>query len=122
MILTADLAIYQGDDWAALVTVYQADGVTAANLAGYSAQAQIRSGPADQQTVVAAEILCTIVLPNQISLSLTHQQTAQLGEQWYQWDLQLVSAAGVISTILAGQVDLSYETTRESTTQAAVVR
>ena len=114
MITPADLCLYQGDDWGATVTVYQSDGVTPANLTGYIAQAQIRSGIADEQTTVAAEIACTVVLPNQISLSLTHGQTAALGEQWYQWDLQLVSAGNIVTTILRGKANLGYEITRET--------
>ena len=110
----ANLMIYQGDDYGAIVTV--ADGVTPAAeiIAGYTAQAQIRSGIADEQTTVAAEIACTVVLPNQISLSLTHGQTAALGEQWYQWDLQLVSAGNIVTTILRGKANLGYEITRET--------
>lgn len=116
----ADLAIYQGDDWAATVTVTNADG-TPADLTGYTAQSQIRTGPADQTYLVAAELLCDVVLPNLISLSLTHDQTTLLTEPTYQWDLQITSSAGEITTILRGDVNVAPEVTREAPTEVIVI-
>jgi len=109
----SDLAIYQGDDWSAQVTVTYQDQ-TAADLTGYTAQAQIRTATADQQPVVSAEIT-TSIAGNIVTLSLTHDQTQQLTGAVYYWDLQLTSAAGDITTILAGKVKVTYEITREGT-------
>jgi hypothetical protein len=107
----SDLDIYQGDDWAATVTVLNPD-MTAADLTGYTAQAQIRTGPADQITTIAAEIGTAVVLPNRVSLFLTHAQTLTLTGFNYQWDLQLTSATGQVTTVLAGGVNVTRETTR----------
>lgn len=107
----ADLVLYQGDDWAAMICVSNADG-TDADLTGYTAQAQIRQGIADQAWHVAARLLCAIVLPNQISISLTHLQTTRLRQRAYRWDLQLVSPGGIVTTILAGEVKVTFEVTR----------
>jgi hypothetical protein len=106
-----DLGIYQGDDWAAMVTVKNADG-TDADLTGYTAQSQIRTGPADQVWEISAEITCAVVPPNQISLSLTSAQTGQLEQPNYCWDLQITSPANIITTILAGNVTVQPEVTR----------
>ena len=48
-----------GDDYAAVVTVLYVDGLPA-DLTGYTAQSQIRNGPADK-TVVLAEVVATVV-------------------------------------------------------------
>jgi|SRR6516225_6809995 hypothetical protein len=111
-IKSQDLSIYQGDDYAAMINVYQSDNVTPANLTGFTAQAQIRPGPADQAPV-AAEFTTAIVLPNQISISLTHTQTTSLTAFGYEWDLQITSSAGAITTLLAGAVAVTQEVTRE---------
>jgi len=107
-----DLDLYQGDDWAAMVAVLMTD-MTPADLTGYTAQSQIRTGPADQVSNVAAEMVCTVVPPNNISLYLSHAQTTQLTGFGYQWDLQLTSAADEITTIMAGNVNVVQEVTRE---------
>src|SRR5262245_51067592 len=109
----AHLYVYQGDDYAATVTVSNGDG-TPADLSGYTAKAQIRRDVADVQPQVAAELSCTIDSPN-IYLALTHDQTAALSGT-LKWDLQLTeTASGVITTILAGSVPDTQEVTRAGT-------
>lgn len=106
------ICLYQGDDWAGLITVNNCDG-TPADLTGYTVNAQIRQGPADQQWRIAACFTPAIILPNQISISLTHQQTTCLRNRLYYWDLQIASPDGVITTIVAGQVNVTPDVTRE---------
>jgi hypothetical protein len=106
-----DLDIFQGDDWASMVTVLNCDG-SPPDLTGYTAQAQIRSGPADLAPV-AAEMTTTVVLPNLVSLYVPSDSTRQLRALYYGWDLQLTSPAGMITTILAGSVTVTQEVTRE---------
>lgn len=117
----ANLALYQGDDWAAMATVVNSDR-TPADLTGYTAQAQIREGIADQTWLIEASLLCAIVLPNQISLSLTSRQTTRLRQPTYRWDLQLTSPDGIITTILAGQVNVIFQVTRSPDAMAALWR
>src|SRR5215467_10077411 len=106
-----NLTLYQGDDWAAMVTVLNTDG-TAADLTGYTAQAQIREGVADQSWLIAASFTCAVVLPNLISISLTTAQTTLLRQPSYRWDLQVTSASGIVTTLLAGEVQMIFEVTR----------
>lgn len=108
----ANLAIYQGDDYAALVTVQNADR-TPADLTGYVANAQMRLGPADHNPQVVVEIAAAITPPNTISLNIPHATTAQLSGQ-YAWDLQLVSPGNIITTILAGQANVTLQVTEEA--------
>lgn len=102
----ADLAIYQGDDYTALVTV---DGIS--SLSGYTPQAQIRLGPADQNDIIVVEITAALVLPNQIGLLIPHDITVQLSGL-YVWDLQVTDGDGVVTTLLAGAVVVTQEVTR----------
>ncbi|HXA25579.1 MAG TPA: hypothetical protein VNW90_25150 [Acetobacteraceae bacterium] len=106
-----DITVFQGDNWAAMVTVSNPDR-TPADLTGYTAKAQMREGIADQSWFVAAEFTCAVVLPNLISLSLTSDQTTLLRQSAYLWDLQVVSPAGIVSTLLGGAVQILFEVTR----------
>lgn len=115
-----DLAIYQGDTWGAIVAVNNPDG-TPADLTGSVANAQIRTGPADQAIEVAAEFE-TSVTGNQVSLGLSSEQTVLLGEQDYCWDLEIVGPDGLsTTTILAGQVMVTLEVTRETPVEEVIV-
>lgn len=105
----ANIEPYQGDDWAATVTVYNEDR-TLADITTYTAKAQIRLAVADSDPVVAAEMATTVESPY-VFLSLTHDQTVLLSGR-YVWDLQLLSATGQIITILAGKVQVKAEVTR----------
>ena len=107
----ANLAIYQGDDYAAVVTVMNGSA-TPPDLTGYLAQAQIRVGPADTNPQIVVEIATEIVPPNLIDLSIPSADTVGLSGN-YSWDLQLVDTNGMIETILAGNVVVTAEVTRE---------
>jgi len=113
MVGRADLAIYQGDDWAGIVTVY--DGGAAAVLTGYLPQAQIRLGPADTNPKVLVEIAAALdtTITGQINLSIPSTTTTYMSGS-YAWDLQLTTPTGVIMTLLAGQVVVTQEITREA--------
>ena len=109
----ADLAIYQGDTFAAQVDVTLEDG-TPADLTGYTVASQIRHGPADLAELTAV-IAANIVSPleGSISLALTPEQTTALPTQEVLfWDLELTAEDGTITTILAGNVLVTAEVTR----------
>lgn len=106
-----DLTVFQGDDYAAMVTVSNFDR-TPADLTGYTAKAQMREGIADQSWWVSAEFLCAVVLPNLVSISLTSDQTTLLRQPAYLWDLQLISPDGIVTTLLGGSVAIIFEVTR----------
>jgi hypothetical protein len=108
---TANLVIYQGDDYAAVVTVSDGSG-TSPDLTGYTPQAQIRLGPADNNPTVVVEIAASLTLPNTINLSIPRDITTQLSGN-YSWDLQLTKPDATIETILAGSVHVALEVTRE---------
>lgn len=105
----ADLQIYQGDDYTALVTV--ANGLPPDQvIAGYTAQAQIRENVADEADVIVVEIATAVASPN-ITLTIPAAETSSLcGE--YVWDLQITAPGGPTTTILAGAVRVTQEVTR----------
>lgn len=104
----ADLLIYQGDDYTAVVTVNQ--GQPPDIIDGYTAQAQIREDFADQCSEIAVAIDTQVNSPY-IDLAIPAAETVNLcGE--YVWDLQVVSPGGIASTLLTGKVKITPEVTR----------
>lgn len=114
---TCDLCIFQGDDWAAWVTVLNAADGSVPDLTGWTANAQIREGPADQVGVVAAEITATVVTPNNVSLYLPSLASTGLYGLYYCWDLQLTTNTGMLTTIVRGDVTVTKDVTREPGTE-----
>jgi len=110
MLSRADLTVYQGDDYRATVEV--TDGVTPPDqiLTGYSALAQIRSGPADSNPAVIVAIQTAIASPY-VNLLIPHDQTIALKGKLV-WDLQLTAPDGTITTVLAGSVFPTLEISR----------
>ena len=108
-----NISIYQGDDWAAAVKIFEADGITPADLTGYTALAQVRTDVADEAPEVVCEFQCVIdVAESQVNISLHHSQTEQFTETKYQFDLELTSPADVVSTVLAGSITVVLEVSR----------
>lgn len=110
----ADLSIYQGDDYAAQVTVYEGDGTTPFDLAGYSSQAQIRPNLTDPSPDPVASFTVNITQQesNVITIGLPHDVSKTLTNLEYVWDLQVIDPTGLITTLLAGQVRVTREVTR----------
>jgi hypothetical protein len=74
----ADLYVYQGDDYRGTVTVTDTVGTPPAQIiAGYTAQAQIRCGRADDNPQVVVEITTAVSSPD-IALSIPRAQTVGL--------------------------------------------
>jgi hypothetical protein len=108
----ANLAIYQGDDYAAVVQVFDGNG-SPLDLTDYQAHAHIRVGPANLYPEVVVEVIAAIQ-DSRIDLSIPATQTIGLSGQ-YMWDLQLVAPDGMITTILAGNAIVTPDVTREAT-------
>jgi len=113
-----NLSIYQGDDFAADVEVFNADG-SAADLTGYTAQSQIRYSLTDAAPNPAAQF-STSIQDNIIAIVLTHDVTQDLGKQTYVWDLQVIDGNGWITTLLYGQVNMIRDVTRIYTPSMAL--
>jgi|SRR5215472_4163949 len=107
---SASINIYQGDDYAAIVSL-TADGTSdPADLTGYTATAQIRADYADNAPVVVTTFDIQI-LGSDVYLSLTHDVTATLKGN-YRWDLQMIAPDGTYTTPIYGKVTVLQEVTR----------
>jgi hypothetical protein len=105
----ANLNVYQGDDYAANVTV--SNGTSAPDLSAYTARAQIRNGPADLNPDVVVEIATSIAV-NVVTLTIPATDTAGLTRPVYYWDLELTAPGGPNNTIMGGNVLVTAEITR----------
>ena len=108
-ISNVDLRLYQGSDFAARVTITLDENLPA-DLTGYRAEAEIRRAVADNDPVVAAEMMTTIQSPS-VLLALTNDKT-QLLHGRYVWDLRMIGPADEVVTVMAGKVDVTPEVTR----------
>jgi hypothetical protein len=107
-----DLLIVQGDDYAAQVTVSR-DGVPPGSvLTGYTAQAQIRQGYADNFPGPPVIEMGTYISSPYINISIPKALTVGLFGN-YLWDLQVIDPTGTVITILRGGVTVLQEVTRE---------
>jgi hypothetical protein len=111
MVSSADLDIYQGDDYSATVSVLNDDGSTP-DLTGSTAQAQIRLTPASTGAPILLSLAATVNPPNTVLLAASAADTVLLTYEHYVWDLQLTATNGAITTILAGYVNVTQEVTR----------
>jgi len=102
-----DLDIYRGDTHRWRFRFWQNSAHTqTVSLAGFTARAQNR--PAAGQSPVI-DLACALTQPNTIDVYLSPfvSQTAVTGR----WDLELTSAAGVV-TVIAGAVTVTEDITR----------
>jgi|SRR5579864_9847642 len=103
------LVIYRGDTHAWRFLLWQDAAKTIpADLNGIAAKGEIRDRPAG--TVIQA-LTVVITQPNIIDASLTAAETGQIPMASGRWDLQLTDQNGVVSTILAGAVNVTGDIT-----------
>jgi len=104
--MTVDLNVYAGDDLKLHLEVTD-DAGAPFDLTGYTAEAQIRaSADAPAALAFTATVLANavdLVLPTAISTTMPIKAV---------WDVQVVSAAGAVTTLAAGKVTVTPEVTR----------
>lgn len=110
----ANLAIYQGDDYAQSVLFVTGEGAPF-DISGLTFSAQIRADYADAAPVTLAELTCTVVDPDtgELTITLDHEVTESLPTtDPLRWDLQSADPTGEVFTYLAGTVKVTAEVTR----------
>ena len=110
----ADIAIYQGDDEGWMVFVDQGDeAMTPADLTGYTAKAQIRRDCADRANSLIADMNAAVTdaLAGEVVLTIAHTVTETIKCGGYVWDMQLVSATGVVQTVVGGRATVTCQVT-----------
>lgn len=114
-----DITIEQGSNFS-LVVRLKDDSGNALDLTGYTMRGQIRASCASATTIIA--LTCTNTDPTlgQFSCTLTAAQTTALvttGATFdeyveYVYDVEIVSAGGVVTRVLNGAAFLSPEATK----------
>lgn len=103
---TADLYLYAGDDLVLKIDVTDNAGAPF-NLTGYTAEAQIRAS-AEAATSID---FTAVVGASDVTLTLTSAKSTTMPAKGV-WDVQVVSAAGAVTTLAAGKVTVMAEVTR----------
>jgi hypothetical protein len=111
---TADLCIPQGATFSRVIR-WKADGVNV-NLAGYTARMQIRPAAASATTTLSLTTENSRITlggtTGTITISISATDTAAITAGRYVYDLELVSAGGIVTRLLQGIVTVSANVTR----------
>jgi len=110
MAIIANLYIDQGTDFSITVDVTDSAGEIL-ELDDYTAAAQIRK-TYSSSTVSATFATSIAELAGQVTISLTDTQTAALEAGRYVYDLNITSAAGVVTRVIEGQAIVTPGVTR----------
>jgi hypothetical protein len=118
-----NLLIQQGETFSRVITITDDQAIPVPiNLTGYTARASIR--PTADSTTTTATFVCTFATDRStgvITISLTDTVTSGIpttGKTAYdklakfQWDMEIVSAGGLVTRLLNGAVEVSPEVTR----------
>ena len=106
------LTIYRGDTYRWRFTLWaDREKTEPADLTGAAVAAQIYSLSSDGSVIALA---CEIEMPNIVNAALTAAQSASLPKMGVraQWDMQVTWLSGDVSTVLAGNVDVTGDVTR----------
>ena len=111
---TADLCIPQGATFSQVIT-WKADG-DEVNLTGFTARMQIRPTAASATTTLSLTTENSRIAlggaAGTITLSISATDTAAITAGRYVYDLELVSAGGIVTRLLQGVVTVSANVTR----------
>ena len=111
---TLDLCIPAGATFSRVIR-YKADGSNV-NLTGFTARAQIRPSAASATTTLSLTTENTRITlggtAGTITLNISATDTAALTAGRYVYDLELVSAGGIVTRLLQGVVTVSANVTR----------
>ena len=118
-----NLLIQQGETFSRVITITDNQAVPVPiNLTGYTARASIR--PTADSATVTATFTCTFDADRatgRITISLTDAETTALTTVGktafdklakYQWDMEIVTAGGIVTRLLNGMIEVSPEVTR----------
>lgn len=110
---TVDLTIEQGATWVYQLTLLTTAGA-AFDVTGYTIRMHIREDirdttPLETLTTTDGEI---VIATNVVTLSLSATATAALAFHQAVYDIEMQSAAGVVTRLMKGTVTISKEVTR----------
>jgi hypothetical protein len=103
------LTLYRGDTYHWRFQLWTDDTKsTPADLTDLVVQAQVRDKAGG---VKVTDLVCTIELPNVITMDLLTEQWATMVPSKGLWDMQLTYPSGDVSTIIAGPVTVTADIT-----------
>lgn len=107
---TQNLTITRGDT-ETIVATMTTDGTTPIDVTGRTYTSQMRLSP--DEITIAATATCTVSNgpAGQVTVVYSATDTATLLPGFYYWDLQ-ETASGVVTTVLAGTVNVLADVTR----------
>lgn len=105
-----NLSMTRGDTESVVLTM-TSNGTTPINITGRTYRAQIRA--TKDSSTIAASFACTVTdgAAGEVTCVLTANQTSALTPGTQYWDLEETNA-GVVSTIVAGTVNVLADVTR----------
>ena len=107
-----NLTIDQGTTYTNAITVYQADGVTAMNLTGFTVASQIRKNYTSTNYHTFTSALVSPYASGKINLTLTATQTAAIKAGWYYYDVEITSSAGAVTRVMEGKINFKPNVTK----------
>ncbi len=110
MAIISNLTIDQGTTFTANIDCTSSDN-TALNLTGYTVSGQLRK-TYDSTTFTSFTAIVANALTGRLSISLTPVQTGALSAGRYVYDVEITDAAGVITRVVEGQVEITPGVTR----------
>tara|TARA_R110000772_G_scaffold202490_6_gene312820 strand:+ start:6434 stop:6796 length:363 start_codon:yes stop_codon:yes gene_type:complete len=112
MAVFANLYIDQGSNFTSTVTVEDANE-NAVNITNYTLRGQIRKSYASS-TATNFTSTITVAASGQFTIALSSIQTRDLKAGRYVYDVEVVSAAGVVTRVVEGQVTVNPRVTQSS--------
>tara|TARA_B100001093_G_C26796111_1_gene1001166 strand:- start:1188 stop:1520 length:333 start_codon:yes stop_codon:yes gene_type:complete len=108
--IISNLTIDQGTTFTANIDCTSSDN-TALNLTAYTVSGQLRK-TYDSTTFTSFTAIVANALTGRLSISLTPVQTGALSAGRYVYDVEITDAAGVITRVVEGQVEITPGVTR----------
>ena len=108
MAIYANLTADQGSNFDSSVDVSAADG-NALDLTTYTVRAQVRKS---YTSSTAVDFATTRDSSGTIGFSLTSSQTGNMKAGRYVYDIEIESAAGIVTRVLEGQIEITPRVTR----------
>lgn len=109
-----NITIDQGSTFTFQFTIQDGTG-TAWNLTSYTARMQIRTAAESTSTLVSLTNSSGITLggaAGTVTITISATQTAAMPAGRHVWDIEVVSAGGVVTRILEGKAIVKAEVTR----------
>jgi hypothetical protein len=110
-----DLNMYQGASWDYVLTWRTGDPAAPVNLTSFTARMQARESANADTTVLSITSGSGIALggtAGTITLTRSAAETAAIPAGAYRYDLEVESAAGVVTRLIEGVLTVSREVTR----------